>query len=493
MNKRNGIHVSRSRAYTMAILMLLVVGSVRLGMLALSDPVIGYANNWDMQRLMNCLGVSPRDVSRAESTPTRTLQYYTLDGKLDLPQCLWSSQLVLLVPSMLLLKIRELLVHERMFDLRVIGIGQAVILLMAALVVCRYFLKRGALGIALMNALVFAIIVADPMNALYLNGFYPELAALFFTWLAIAIGFAAYSQGVTKVNSVAFALTIALLAVSKRQYLPLAVILGALEVVLICRATGRLARGFAIVVLLGVSLAFVGDRYIYGRESPLIIAINRANAMDAIMGAVLPLTSDKDRALATLGLPPACRETVGKWWYTPGIVEDNPCPEVYTLSKQQVLALLGAEPVLLIRLTQGAVTQLSQKTPIGLLVVNLAKDETGDRLLTRIPSLAHLMRGLSATQWGLFVLAPLLVQLFALVRLGLSKKGRDDLLVLCLICAVGFYATFYVSILGDGWAEFVKHNHMTFNFLYVLGLSVVLGVISLLSTGFRQVKQRYFR
>ncbi len=49
----------RSRLLTAVLVILLGTGSVRTALLVLRDPVVGYANSWDMQRLENCLGISP--------------------------------------------------------------------------------------------------------------------------------------------------------------------------------------------------------------------------------------------------------------------------------------------------------------------------------------------------------------------------------------------------------------------------------------------------
>ncbi len=238
------------------------------------------------------------------------------------------------------------------------------------------------------------------------------------------------------------------------------------------RIRAKLPAAFLTVVLIGMALAVAGDQYVYSRPHQLVKIIDRANKMDSVMGAILPLASDQRGAIALLGLPPECAAAVGQTWYTPGIVESNPCAAVYDLPRHRLLALFVREPLLLVRLNNTAATVLSQKANAGSLVPNLAIDEAGNRAQTGIISIACLL--------GRRIRDALAVAGVAAAA-GVCRGGRHGVsahqerlperpgrplsrLFRRLLCDAR------TSVLGDGWHEFVKHNHMSFNFLYMLGV-----------------------
>lgn len=462
----------QSRLLTAVLVILLGTGSVRTALLVLRDPVVGYANSWDMQRLENCLGISPQDVPREEASPRQTQQIYVLDGRIDTPGCLASSQILLLGPAVLVLRAIRSVTGNPVFDIRFVGAALALWFALMAVGFSGYFFRRGERGLALVNALVFCLIVADPTNTLFLNTFYAEPAAVLFAWLVIGSLFVVYSQGPTPANGALLGAGIFLLGMAKRQYLPLALVFGVLAIVLAWRIRAKLPAAFLTVVLIGMALTVAGDQYVYSRPHQLVKIIDRANKMDSVMGAILPLASDQRGAIALLGLPPECAAAVGQTWYTPGIVESNPCAAVYDLPRHRLLALLVREPLLLVRLNNTAATVLSQKANAGSLVPNLAIDEAGNRAQAGIISIARLLGSASVTRWQLLVWLPPLVFVVAagVVFLRTRRGSRNDLAVLYLICSAGFCVTLGTSVLGDGWHEFVKHNQMSFNFLYMLGV-----------------------
>ena len=64
-----------------------------------------------------------------------------------------------------------------------------------------------------------------------------------------------------------------------------------------------------------------------------------ANATNTFLGAVLTAASDRARALQQLGLPSSRQIAIGSDWFTPGLQQNHPCPEVLEVSRLHLLPL----------------------------------------------------------------------------------------------------------------------------------------------------------
>src|SRR5215467_4464759 len=175
----------RSRFVALLVILIIVVGAWRLFAIVGSKPLLGYANQYDMGSISACVGLWPDlpSPARFEAHPQAPLARY-VRGERHTEECYPSSELVFVAP------VTVFLAPGAAIDLRRIGAVKATLLVALALSLAWLLRAQPAWGIV--HAAVFAIVICDPMNALWLNTLYTEFAALFFLYasvvLAVAIG-----------------------------------------------------------------------------------------------------------------------------------------------------------------------------------------------------------------------------------------------------------------------------------------------------------------
>src|SRR5699024_3446732 len=154
------------------ISLLLGIGVFRIFSLVLHDPVLGYANQSDMIRVQSCHYFWPLDsnIAPGQPTPRAPLKDYKLDTQSDFTRrCQPSSELIFTAILAFIIKIMGL---ENGFSIQILGAIQGLSLSICAIGFSLWFLIKRRLIAALSNALVYAIVLADPANTLYLNTFY---------------------------------------------------------------------------------------------------------------------------------------------------------------------------------------------------------------------------------------------------------------------------------------------------------------------------------
>jgi hypothetical protein len=160
---------------------LLLVGSFRLFSFILHEPLLAYANNFDMVRIQACHQVWPADSSfpPGVKSPAFPIDNYKIDKSLNLGACFPSAELVFTSIGEAVIKILGLVTDEDSFSIRIFGFIRGLLLSALAIGFSLWLLDKGKLTAALSNSFIYALVLTDPANTLYLSTFYTEYSAIF--------------------------------------------------------------------------------------------------------------------------------------------------------------------------------------------------------------------------------------------------------------------------------------------------------------------------
>ena len=166
--------------------LLLIMGAVRIGWMAGHQPVLGYANQFDMGRTSACFGLWPdlpapgRFGAHREAPIARYVE-----GERRPDECYVSSELLFTGVAIASWKVAAAagVASPAAMDLRYVGVVKAIALVLLALIFTLLLRERPAW--MLTHAAVFAVVLADPVVTLWLNTLYTEFAAVFFAYAAV--------------------------------------------------------------------------------------------------------------------------------------------------------------------------------------------------------------------------------------------------------------------------------------------------------------------
>ena len=331
--------LSRTPAYLLAVL-LLAAGAWRIGSMVSQQPVLGYANQFDMGRTSACLGLWPNLPARQryEASPAAPIGRYA-PGDVRADECYLSSELLFSGAAIVLWKAAAALhvADAASMDLRFIGSVKGGALVLLALAISWLFRRWPAW--TLTHAAVFALVLADPVVTLWLNTLYTEFAAVFFLYASIVtLAVIVVEQPDRPGWYTGFGLSLVGLGLSRQQHLLLPAFLVTLALPALWgqyrRALAPIA--FAAVAVVALQLFVV----------PHPATITAANNVDVVLGTLLPASPRQERALDVLGLPSSCAGVIGATWYvTMGEDLALRCPDVMTLRRSQLLNFIVVEPV----------------------------------------------------------------------------------------------------------------------------------------------------
>lgn len=458
----------RRLAFLLAIL-LLVVGTARIGWMVGHQPMLGYANQFDMGRTSACFGLWPDlpEPLRYEAHRAAPIAQY-VEGERRQDECYASSELLFAGIGMGAWKLAAgagLATPDAM-DLRYVGAVKAAALVLLALIFTCLLRDRPVW--MLTHSAVFALVLADPLVTLWLNTLYTEFAAVFFAYAAVMtlvmiVGNAPDRGG----WYFAFAVALLGLGLSRQQH----ALLPAFLLLLAGPAIWQHRRRLALPLGIAASAVIVLQAVVITRPP----SIGAANNVNVVLGTLLPAAGDQDSALARLGLPAGCAAVIGATWYvTMGENVGERCPGIMMLPRLRMVTLLAAEPMIAVHalmkaapLAQPALLQyvgIEEKKPYGAL-----KDQNpifGASIATtieRLPPAAYLGILLAAV----FAFAvSLSAWIVTTIRLGSPPFAP------VLGGALGgiFVYAMSTSVFGDGLVEFSRHAHLGSVALYVLAI-----------------------
>lgn len=456
--------------------LLLLLGATRLFLLVLHEPMYGYANNYDFIRVSSWFHlwadpVDPPDgFDPLKQHPAAPISTYRIDPSIDGERFYVTSDLIFVWTGLQLGKVLALVTggDPGHFDLRTLGVVRALALLAAGLFVTRRFLAHSARA-GFVSALVFALVLADPVFSLLFNTLYSGFSTVLFSYLAAGQVIEAMAFGAWPSVSrwLLLAASFVLLAFSKVQYAGLPFAFVTLLILTTFSLHRRQSRSGAIWAGLALAvLAAAGGVVLQSRAhggGGYAWSMRMGAATDTYFGAALPNVSDHGRGLALLGLPPRCAEYIGKDWYSPGM-QPPPCPEVESVPRWKLLRLAFDDPWMVVRITRQAVPLLQP-----LVVRYYGHVEGGDhqqadlRLGNGLASVGEWPEALPAGVFGALLGLTLLGAAVAFVELVWStfEDGTaPDALLPCFVLVLALVEVycFTTSWVGAGWVDLARHS-----------------------------------
>lgn len=449
-----------------AILFLFFIALVRGCSLLFNEPLIGLANNFDMVRVQGCIRAYPARTDGAipwAQSPQGPLLRYRFDKNID-PGCYFSTESWLAKIYKPVLKKQGKLSSDGTFSIRSYGAFKLFLLLSSGLIISFLMFRQGLLFPSLVNAALFATALTDPGVTVYLNGFYAEFSAVLFSYLSVALAFLIIcKKNGSRLDYLFLASCMVLICLTKIQHFAFSLVL--LVVVSVSMAMLRFERksaGQLLFVMLFAAILGAGIqvRHMQGNATS---DIRKANITNTVLQAVLGSSAAPETTARLLGLPSRCVQHAGKTWFSPGVIESHPCPEVFDVSRVEIAMLFFKDPLTMVNALIRGVENARPWIPAYLGVVEGASHASLpadifslDRLISRLP------------RWGFlaFFFAPLAISFSIYVMVRRNEEAHVGLILLIFLSSYPQFSLLSV-IFGDGLADVAKQ----FN----------LGMLSLLS------------
>lgn len=331
------------------------LGIGRIFSLVTNDPILGYANSYDMIRLQACHQIWPEDkiINITTGTPAAPLRRYTLGKHVDTP-CFPSSELLFTGIGIEIAKLKNLITHETLISIKTIGFVKAVFLSITALLASLYFYRQRMYPALLANGLITALVLSDPGITLYLNTFYTEFSAVYFLYLSLLGVVVLMRADGALFNSWLLCIGLVGLGFSKPQHIGLALWMGAmLAAYLLIQKRWGVAMLMVLCAALPLCLQQSG---IYTPRNASMVRVNNINLVSTLLGATITPT----QVLAKMQLPATCEQLHGKNGYDPKIQANHICPEADNISRLTALTVMLQDTVLLQKLISGTLQQQKQ-------------------------------------------------------------------------------------------------------------------------------------
>lgn len=472
-------HAARSRAIGGATAFVLLLGLARMTQVALHSPLLGYGNNWDFIKLSSTVGiwVDEPGVDRYAGHPSGPYSRYRSHGELSVDRRYLSSELLLVYPAIFVSDVLNRLrgVPRTHFDLRTLGAIKVIFFFIAGAFLSTLFFHRSA-WLGLLSALIFAAVICDPINTLYFNTLYLDDSAVLFTYLAVGTALLLISaRSPPPWLMAAFCIALVLAGWSKLQHpgLPLALVLGYVIAQGRWGADDR-AVAWRLIPPLVAALITLALASVYSRSRSLQ-GMAVASSTDVWFHMTLPSVRNPDAVLDSIGIPARCRAYIGKSWFHPGM-DQLPCPEIFRLSRFQMVRTLLNEPPALGRILVHAVT-ISRPSVLDFGHVEGRSFVPAEAEGLRFSSMARLVDHLPPAAYAAWVLVSLVGGSVSLIALLVARPVPGA--TFCLLLNAVFAATLLASLLGDGFVDFARHMYLGHNALLISPVAAMVVVAGL--------------
>jgi hypothetical protein len=435
--------------------LLAALAIARMAALVLHEPMLAFANQYDMVRTGACVGLYPDlpQPKRDIATPAAPLERYTL-GARNATACYWGTEALL--AGLVVAKQRVFGAPGAAFAaLRQLGILKLVIAAFAIAAFAAAFWPYPA--VALLHGGTALLVLADPVVTLWFQTLYAEFPIFFGIYLLIASLVASLlREAMPWRYSGAAAAGIVLAAYAKEQFFLLPLVLVAVAAPRLW-ATSRRELAALAVVALGASL--------WHHVMPRDASIAQANRADTYLATLLPASAHLPETLAHLDLPERCGDLSGASWYLPRGEDLNAaCPEALALPSTAFLRLAIPEPLTLARALVRAAptTQYPLLGNIG--VIAGMQWGTLDMEPAWVQSVLARAAALVAARWYLAIvlvacasIVPAAVLWTATLVRGANAHAHPYAAYALMLALVVVYAL-GTSVFGDGLGETARHN-----------------------------------
>ncbi|MDO5624552.1 MAG: hypothetical protein Q4G71_07675 [Pseudomonadota bacterium] len=435
------------------------------------EPMLAYANNYDQIRAMRFLQVHPDKPDMSEplgGTPGQPWRYFHHEkgwGEMMYPSSDLAVKAVQLVVPNLWRPAGAL-----------VDIKQGAWLLLAVWLVAMAWVAWRLGRANAWHALGFSawlLLVADPVNLVFLNTWYAEFPAFAALTGLVGLGWLWLAGCCRTRGAVWWGLGMLLfLATNRNQYmyLPLALLPVAWWV---WRARTQAAGRPSPVLALAAVAVVVVPLLLFGAKLGQVKQANSANRVNTVLGAMLPAASDPERMLRHLRLPPSCAQFSGQTWFsTPTDAYRADCPRVLRMSLTSLVPALLADPAALGRMVMTA-TRNHQGFDQALLG-QVQGVEQGR--VAALPSLAARsvndgLRALPTPGWQALVVVSLLLP--GVMAAWALKRREHAWGQAWLALQIALAYVFFSSLLGDGYIEIERHAVLSYSLGCLLAVALV--------------------
>lgn len=472
--------------------LLIVLATVRVFAFWAADPMLAYANNSDQIRVLRVFGLQPKDSLRAlyEMTPERPYRYFIQADTPHAPTYPSSDLLIKIVQAGTMTVLRS---SDGVMDIK---IGTAPVLIGWLVGIWLIFRKLLVKPVAALGFAGWILLVADPINLLFLNTWYVEFSAFASATLFVGIAWLWLFQLVSlRCAFVWGGICLIFLSFNRNQYmflLPAVAGLAGAAMLVSSRscqkpspasAVNRTIKG-ALIVIVCLAPTVV---YIAAAKKNIYIetATNRTNT---VFGALLPASKNPVKMLKHMGLSPdRCLKFSGKNLYvTPEAKFKAHCPKILTLSLFRIAKAVAREPTVLITIIEnvsqhhngflqhhighieGAHNAYIDSGRLSYFNGREFRTYRGDSKIGHSsqpyyrqsvdPLLARISEGATEVLIWFTALGPALAALVA----WLFKQGRWPFTF--LLNGLLFNYSLFSSVLGDGYFELERHAILCFSF-----------------------------
>ena len=472
--------MSRTRAATnLLACVILAVATLRVLAFWAMDPMPAYANNYDQIRTLRTFGLQPRDSPKEiyAATPEQPWRYFIQADSWNKPTYPSSD---LAFKAIQYAAMATMAGRDGVMDIKA---GTLPLLSGWLLCIWCIFRKLTTTPLAALGFAAWILLVADPVNLLFLNTWYAEFSA--FACVTVFVGVVwlwLFDLVSLRAALIWGGACLALVSLNRNQYmflLPAAALLTCTTLALSRWRSGqRLTPSRGTLVL--VAAACLLPALLFGSGAGQLKQTTSANRIDTVFGALLPAASDPIRMLKHLGLPADCLRFSGHTWYSIPTAEYKAhCPKIMMLPLSKIAKAIARDP-----------------TPIPVILRNVAQHHRGflqnhlghieGTAFSRIDgsakpalrSLDPLLKDMSGSTANLviwfFSLSPILAGLIAW-----SLKSSRWAFVFVLNGLLFNYALFS-SVLGDGYIEVERHAILCFSFgtLFLALLAIFIASIT---------------
>jgi hypothetical protein len=471
---------------------ILFMGCGRILSLTLHDPLLAYANNYEMIPLQACQQIWPADgnIDITRGTVAAPLRNYTLGKHVD-TTCIFSSELLFTQLGIDLAKIMP--GNKGIISLQTIGLVKALFLILTAIIAQIIFFRSDHTAAMLAHALVVLLVLSDPGITLYLSTFYTEFSAVYFLYLTVLgvsllfirqpfIQQQLVQQQAQKQNSSSrwhwlgstLVITCGLIGfgLSKALHAPMLIGMSSLLALYLLACKPRLLC-IPILMAMAIPLVLQNTNTITLANNNMILA-NKINTVATILD-----TTQKSRlVLDKLGLPDSCLALAGKNWYAPIIQKNKTCFELNNTSQMHLALFLLENPGILSDMVWAGLPHTKEWILFRYGQVESEKQGEITGYYGSLDSLAQkigdsFLLTLLLLPMGLTTVS-LLTILFVKKTLSISFSG----LWLLSLLPVGVYLE---SLIASGLVDLPRHTHLVLPLLleeYVIFIVAIVAYIT---------------
>lgn len=466
--------MNRQQMVRIIVAALMLLSVARGGSLLLADPLIATANNYDMIRVQACVDAYPlRDASIppwSNSYLAPIGRYHFLEG-IDAP-CFFTSEAIFALASLPLMVAESHASADGSFSIRWVGAIKYLALVGLSAFATWRLLSVAQWRFAIVHAAIFLLIINDPGVTIYLSTFYAEFSAILFAYLMILTILLEVARAAPKSivwNGLLLFAPI-LLATAKVQHIVTPwIFLSLILVALLVRRDCMRKSAFLLLLtgaLIGTALQAAHLR------SDQTEVMGRANIVNTVFYGLLENASDAPKTLATLRLTPECEASIGKNWFTPGMQEKILCPEVFAVTRLDMLRAIASDPAMAWRTVMGGIPRMRPWVPSYLGLVEGQELGKLPGYFPSVSSLANLMPPRAFVHF--FFLVTAFCAIFGTYSLC---RGRLVLGYSVLVMGLSPLPLLAIVVFGDGYADTAKQSHLAFAMLVGSVLTVFLSLL----------------